>query len=231
MRLLALITPLLLLTSIAVADDHEHTFSLPELPYAVDALTPVIDQQTMEIHHGRHHQGYINNLNGLIAEHEALQGLSLHEILAKVSTFPDGVRNNAGGTYNHNLFWQVMAPVDEGGEPSSQLLAQIEEDFGSLEAMKKAFAEAGASRFGSGWAWLIWTKEGKLAVTSTANQDNPLMDVVPEAEQGQPILANDVWEHAYYLNYQNRRGDYLSAWWQVVNWNEVNRRFADASAD
>lgn len=201
-------------------------FTQAPLPYAADALEPVIDAKTMDIHYGRHHLAYINNLNAQAESTPELAKLSLEQMMQQMSTFNAAVRNNGGGHYNHQLFWALMAPVGKGGEPSAALKTAIERDFGSLDAMKTAFNQAAATRFGSGWAWLIVNKDGKLQVTSTANQDNPLMDVVEE--QGQPILALDVWEHAYYLNYQNRRGDYSQAWWQLVNWQKVNELFAAA---
>jgi len=202
-------------------------FAQAPLPYATDALEPAIDAKTMEIHYGRHHLAYINNLNAQTETTPELAKLSLEQMMQQMSKFNAAVRNNGGGHYNHQLFWELMAPVGKGGEPSAVLKAAIERDFGSLDAMKTAFNQAAATRFGSGWAWLIVNKDGKLQVTSTANQDNPLMDVVEE--QGQPILALDVWEHAYYLNYQNRRGDYSQAWWQLVNWQKVNELFTAAS--
>lgn len=202
-------------------------FTQAPLPYAADALEPVIDAKTMDIHYGRHHLAYINNLNAQTETTPELAKLSLEQMMQQMSKFNAAVRNNGGGHYNHQLFWELMAPVGKGGEPSAVLKAAIERDFGSLDAMKTAFNQAAATRFGSGWAWLIVNKDGKLQVTSTANQDNPLMDVVEE--QGQPILALDVWEHAYYLNYQNRRGDYSQAWWQLVNWQKVNELFTAAS--
>lgn len=201
-------------------------FTLAPLPYAHDALAPVIDAETMRIHHGRHHQAYVNALNGAVASTPALQGKSLEAILSEVSRHPAVVRNNAGGHYNHTLFWTLMAAPGQGGAPSPKLLAQIDKDFGSLDAFKKAFETAGLQRFGSGWAWLIWS-EGKLRVVSTPNQDNPLMDDAPV--KGAPILANDVWEHAYYLKHQNNRGAYLSGWWEVVNWNKANALFDTAA--
>lgn len=201
-------------------------FTQAPLPYAADALEPVIDAKTMDIHYGRHHLAYINNLNAQAESTPELAKLSLEQMMQQMSKFNAAVRNNGGGHYNHQLFWALMAPVGKGGEPSAALKTAIERDFGSLDAMKTAFNQAAATRFGSGWAWLIVNKDGKLQVTSTANQDNPLMDVVEE--QGQPILALDVWEHAYYLNYQNRRGDYSQAWWQLVNWQKVNELFAAA---
>ena len=196
-------------------------FSLAPLPYAYEALEPVIDAQTMRIHHGRHHQGYVNNLNAAVKANPALQGKSLEAILAEVQNHPPAVRNNGGGHYNHALFWNLMAPPGTGGEPSAALADRIRKDFGSMEAFKEAFQAAGAQRFGSGWAWLVWTGD-KLVVTSTPNQDNPLMGDAP-------VIANDVWEHAYYLKHQNNRGAYLSGWWTVLNWNEANRLFDAAT--
>ena len=202
------------------------SFSLAPLPYPHDALAPVIDEQTMRIHHGRHHQAYVDNLHKAVAAAPALAGLSLEALMAQISKTGDAVRNNGGGHWNHTFFWQSMTRPGQGGSPSPALLAAINRDFGSLDQFKTAFKTAGLGRFGSGWAWLIVTTDGKLKITSTPNQDNPLMDIV--ADRGQPILGNDVWEHAYYLQYQNRRGDYLDAWWQVVDWNVISRRYADA---
>jgi len=209
-------------TAVAVAQP----FTLDPLPYASDALEPYIDKMTMEIHHGLHHGGQVNGLNAQVQNFPQLEGMSIEDIMAQVSSFNMAVRNNGGGHYNHDLFWKVMAPPGTGGEPSQALTTAIDRDFGSLENMKAEFNRAGATRFGSGWAWLIVTADKKLAVTSTPNQDNPLMDVVET--RGTPILGLDVWEHAYYLSYQNRRGAYLNFWWNVVNWNEVNRRFDEA---
>lgn len=196
-------------------------FELPDLPYAFDALEPHIDARTMEIHHDRHHAGYTNNLNNAIAGTD-LEGKSIEEILANVSS-NTAVRNNGGGYYNHNLFWTVMSP-NGGGTPSGDLASAIDDRFGSFAALKDEFSKAAATRFGSGWAWLIVDGAGHLAVTSTPNQDNPLMDVAEV--KGKPILGLDVWEHAYYLNYQNKRPDYISAFWNVVNWSEVAARYA-----
>lgn len=201
-------------------------FSLAPLPYAFEALEPAIDAQTMRIHHGRHHQAYVNNLNAAVKATPALQGKSLEAIMAEVQNHPPAVRNNGGGHYNHMLFWSLMAPPGQGGEPSAALAARIQKDFGSMQAFKDAFQAAGAQRFGSGWAWLVWTGD-KLIVTSTPNQDNPLMGDAPV--KGVPIIANDVWEHAYYLKYQSNRGSYLTNWWSVLNWNEANRLFAAAT--
>ena len=202
-------------------------FELPKLPYAFDALEPHIDARTMEIHHGKHHAGYTKKLNAAI-EGTDLEKKSIKEILANVSQHSGAVRNNGGGYYNHSLFWAVMSP-DGGGEPSSQMNIHkaIERDFGSFDNFKDAFSKAAATRFGSGWAWLCVDSDDKLFVTSTPNQDNPLMDVVEK--QGTPILGLDVWEHAYYLNYQNRRPDYISAFFNVINWKEVTQRYNDAN--
>ncbi len=199
-------------------------FELPQLPYAHAALEPHIDTRTMEIHHGKHHAGYTNNLNNAIAGTD-LEGKNIEDILANISQHGGAVRNNGGGFYNHDLFWKVMSP-NGGGAPSGELGEAINSAFGSLDAFKDAFSKAAATRFGSGWAWLIVNAAGKLEVCSTANQDNPLMDIAEV--KGTPILGIDVWEHAYYLNYQNRRPDYISAFFNVVNWEEVATRFAAA---
>jgi superoxide dismutase, Fe-Mn family len=199
-------------------------FELPALPYSSEALAPHIDQTTMEIHHGKHHAAYVNNLNGAIAG-TAHEGKSLEELMANISQLPAAVRNNGGGHYNHSLFWTIMGP-NGGGEPSGALAEDITSTFGSFASFKEEFAKAAATRFGSGWAWLC-VENGKLKICSTPNQDNPLMDVVTDCN-GTPILGLDVWEHAYYLNYQNRRPDYISAFWNVVNWDEVSRRYAAA---
>ncbi|MEY3544927.1 MAG: hypothetical protein RLZZ247_1084 [Cyanobacteriota bacterium] len=204
-------------------------FTLPPLLYPPDALQPAIDATTMTIHHDRHHGAYVANLNGQIKGNPELAKLSLEALQGQISRFPVAVRNNGGGHWNHSQFWAVMAPAGEGGEPSAELLAAIEASFGSFKAMQTQFSQAAASRFGSGWAWLIRKPDGALAITSTANQDNPLMDLA-EIERGTPLIGLDVWEHAYYLNYQNRRPDYITAWWDLVNWNEVNRRFSTAAA-
>ena len=194
-------------------------FELPQLPYAYDALEPHIDAQTMEIHHSKHHNAYTTNLNAAIAGTD-LEGKSIEEILLACKDKP-AVRNNGGGFWNHNLFWECMAP-NKGGLPTGELAEAINSVFGSFEAFKEEFSKAAATRFGSGWAWLCVTN-GKLEVCSTPNQDNPLMG---EGCNGTPILALDVWEHAYYLNYQNRRPDYIEAFFSVINWTEVARRFA-----
>ncbi|TAG04744.1 MAG: superoxide dismutase [Betaproteobacteria bacterium] len=200
-------------------------FKQAPLPYSFDALEPVIDKQTMELHWGRHHKAQYDALNAIAAQNPDVAKMTIEQLHANMSKFPAGVRNNAGGVWNHDFFWQVMAPADKRGSPSTALLQRIVADFGSVDAMKTQFNAGGATRFGSGWVWLI-VKDKKLMVTSTPNQDNPLMDVVEV--RGTPILGNDVWEHAYYLKYNNRRGEYLTNWWQVVNWNEANRRFDEA---
>ena len=203
-------------------------FELPPLPYATNALEPAIDATTMTIHHDRHHAAYVANLNAQIAANPELKTIGLEALQTQISRYPIAVRNNGGGHWNHSQFWSVMAPQGQGGQPSQALLAAINGGFGSMEAMQRQFNQAAAARFGSGWAWLMRRPDGSLAITSTANQDNPLMDI-PGIEQGTPLLGLDVWEHAYYLKYQNRRPDYIAAWWPLVNWNEVNRRFAAAS--
>ena len=199
-------------------------FELPALPYATDALEPHIDKTTMEIHHGKHHQAYVTNLNkALEGKPEANQ--SIIEIIKNISKFPAAVRNNGGGHYNHSLFWEVLGH-NKGGEPTGELAAAITSAFGSFADFKTKFAEAGATRFGSGWAWLSVGADGKLVVSSTPNQDNPLMDIAEV--KGTPILGMDVWEHAYYLKYQNKRPDYIAAFWNVVNWDAVADRFKKA---
>jgi Fe-Mn family superoxide dismutase len=220
--MLAFLTALLL--SLATAAPVWADFVLPPLPYAVDALEPAIDATTMTIHHDRHHGAYVANLNAQIKANPALKTLNLEALQGQISHFPLAVRNNGGGHWNHSQFWAAMAPPGQGGAPSEPLLAAINSSFGSLGAMQEQFNQAAAARFGSGWAWLIRSADGRLALSSTANQDNPLMDL-PEIERGTPLLGLDVWEHAYYLQYQNRRPDYIKSWWSVVNWNEVNRRF------
>ena len=201
-------------------------FTLPPLPYAYDALEPAIDKETMTFHHDKHHQAYVDKLNEAVNADSALQGKSLEELFASISKAPKAVRNNGGGHWNHSLFWELLAPVGETGEPSAELAAAIDRDLGGMDKFKEAFNAAGAGQFGSGWAWLI-VQDGKLKVTSTPNQDNPLMDVADE--KGAVVLAADVWEHAYYLKYQNRRPDYLKAFWTVVNWNKANELFAAAT--
>ena len=200
-------------------------FTLPPLPYPTNALEPTIDQQTMEIHHGKHHNAYVTNLNNAIAGKADLEALSIEDLCKNISKLPADVqgtiRNNGGGHFNHTLFWNIMGQ-NAGGAPTGALGEAITATFGSFDAFKEAFGKAGITRFGSGWAWLI-VKDGKLAITSTPNQDNPLMD-----GSGTPILGLDVWEHAYYLKYQNKRPDYIGAWWNVVNWTEVAARYTAA---
>ncbi|SFV32722.1 superoxide dismutase [Thermoflavifilum thermophilum] len=198
-------------------------FTLPSLPYAFDALEPHIDKTTMEIHHGKHHGGYVTNLNNAIAGTDA-ENKTIEEILKQVSKYPVAVRNNGGGHYNHSLFWTILSPQG-GGQPSGKLAEAINSTFGSFDKFKEEFNKAALGRFGSGWAWLI-VQNGKLVITSTPNQDNPLMDVAEQ--QGTPIFGLDVWEHAYYLKYQNRRADYVNAFWNIVNWPEVEKRYEAA---
>jgi len=197
--------------------------SLPDLPYGFDALEPHIDEETMRIHHGKHHQTYVNNLNDALKGHDELASMSVDDLMRNIDRVPDGirtkVRNNGGGHSNHSLFWEIMSP-DGGGEPGDRLGDAIRSTFGDFASFREKVVEAGKGRFGSGWAWLVVGSGGELEVTDTANQDSPLMN-------GQtPILGVDVWEHAYYLKYQNRRPDYLEAWWNVVNWEEVGRRYS-----
>lgn len=201
------------------------SFTLPELPYAVDALSPQIDSKTMEIHHGKHHAAYVNNLNAAIkgTEHESK---SIEVLIGEISKHTAAVRNNGGGHFNHSLFWTILGPAADKTSPSKELESAIKDAFGSMDAFKEEFSKAAATRFGSGWAWLSVDKSGKLVVSSTPNQDNPLMDVAEV--KGTPILGIDVWEHAYYLNYQNRRPDYITAFFEIINWNEVSKRFAAA---
>ena len=198
------------------------SFTLPQLPYGFDALEPNIDARTMEIHYEKHHQGYTNNLNGAI-EGTNLEGKSIEAILKNLDMNNAAVRNNGGGFYNHSLFWKVMSP-NGGGKPTGEIANAINDSFGSFEAFKDSFSTAAKTRFGSGWAWLCVHKGGKLEVCSTPNQDNPLMPGV--GCTGTPILGLDVWEHAYYLNYQNRRPDYVNAFFNVINWDEVSARYA-----
>ena len=207
-------------------------FTLPALPYAENALEPAIDAKTMNIHHTKHHAAYIAKLNGALEGHADLQAHSIDDLCRNIGTLPEAVRgavrNNGGGHFNHSLFWTILAPAGQGGEPSPELAAAIDTAFGSMDGMKEKFAAAGATRFGSGWAWL-GAKDGGVCISSTPNQDNPLMTGLVDCDCT-PLLGLDVWEHAYYLHYQNRRPDYIKAFWSVVNWNEVSRRFADATA-
>lgn len=198
-------------------------YELPPLPYDYKALEPYIDEETMHLHHDKHHQAYVNNLNAALQGQSQFENMSIDELIRSLNSVPDNirtaVRNNGGGHINHSMFWQIMKPSG-GGEPTGDLASAISSTFGSFDQFKAAFNDAGAKRFGSGWAWLVIGADGKLAVTSTANQDSPLID-------GQyPVMGNDVWEHAYYLKYQNRRPEYLAAWWNVVNWDEISKRFA-----
>jgi superoxide dismutase, Fe-Mn family len=203
---------------------------LPELAYAFDALEPHVDARTMEIHHDKHHAAYVNNLNAALEKHPDLADQPLEAVLADLSAVPEAiraaVRNNGGGHFNHSLFWQWLAP-DAGGAPQGALAAAIDAELGGLDAFKDAFAKAAATRFGSGWAWLVVKADGKLAVGSTPNQDNPLMQGVCDLV-GTPVLGLDVWEHAYYLHYQNRRPDYIAAWWNLVNWTKAGELYAAA---
>jgi Fe-Mn family superoxide dismutase len=200
--------------------------SLPDLPYAYDALEPVIDARTMEIHHTKHHNTYVTGINTALEGHDDLAAKGIEDLISDLDAVPEdirtAVRNHGGGHANHSLFWQIMAPEADRGAPSTEFLAACTATFGSYETAHEAFVKAATTRFGSGWAWVV-VKDGKLAITSTANQDNPLM-----TGDGTPIIGLDVWEHAYYLNYQNRRPDYIQAWSSIVNWNEVNLRFAAA---
>ncbi len=204
-------------------------YELPDLPYGIDALEPHIDARTMEIHHDKHHNAYVTNVNNALAGHDDLAAKSIEDLIADLGSVPEdirgAVRNNGGGHANHSLFWQILGAGSEG--PTGELAAAIDSAFGSLDAFKEAFAKAGATRFGSGWAWLGVKADGSLCVCSTPNQDSPLMKGVVDCECT-PILGMDVWEHAYYLNYQNRRPDYIAAFWNVVNWEKVAENFAAA---
>ncbi|MFV8836033.1 superoxide dismutase [Aquisalimonas sp.] len=205
-------------------------YDLPDLPYAHNALEPHIDAKTMEIHHGKHHNTYVTKLNAAVESHPDLASKPVNELIKRIKDLPADiqtpVRNNGGGHANHTMFWQMMSP-NGGGEPSGELADAIKGAFGSLDAFKEEFGNAAVGRFGSGWAWLVLDGSGKLRVTSTPNQDSPLMEDIAEVP-GTPLLGLDVWEHAYYLNYQNRRPDYISAFWNVVNWDDVAKRFAAA---
>jgi superoxide dismutase, Fe-Mn family len=208
-----------------ISSNAGEPFVLNKLPYSYDALEPYIDAKTMEIHYSRHHAGYVNNLNQAVKGTNA-ENLSLEEMMKHISDFSVAVRNNGGGHYNHTLFWSVLTPKETS--PSESLIYAINRDFGSMDKMKEEINQAAASRFGSGWAWLYVDPDGFLMVSSTPNQDNPLMDIVEK--QGIPILGIDVWEHAYYLKYQNKRADYLQSVWHVMNWDEVSRRYKEAIA-
>jgi len=222
----AAVLSMALFAGAAGAADTSAAFTLPPLPYAANALEPAIDAQTMTLHHDKHHQAYVDNLNGKVKDFPALQGAKIEAVMAQVSKYDAAVRNNGGGHYNHSLFWTIMAPVDKGGKPGPALQKRIAQDFKSQDEMVKQFSEMAGKNFGSGWTWLIVKPDGKLAITNTPNQDNPLMDVVQE--KGTPILALDTWEHAYYLKYQNKRPEYVKAFWSVVNWNEVTKRYDQA---
>ncbi len=199
-------------------------FTVPPLPYAYDALEPSIDKETMQIHHDKHHDAYVKELNKQVEATPALKGLTVEEICKNVSKYKTVVKNNAGGHYNHSLFWTILSP--QGGAPAGALLEDLNTTFGSMESFKSKFSDSAKTRFGSGWAWLIVDPQGKLKICSTPNQDNPLMDIAKE--KGMPILGLDVWEHAYYLKYQNKRIDYITAFWNVVNWPEVTKRYEEA---
>lgn len=199
-------------------------FELPALPYAFDALEPHIDTLTMQIHHGKHHNAYVTNLNAAIAGTEN-EGKSLEELLANISKLPAAVRNNGGGHWNHSLFWTILSP-NGGGSPTGAIADAINAAFGSYDKFKEEFTKAAATRFGSGWAWLCVKKDKSLCICSSPNQDNPLMDI--SECPGTPVLGLDVWEHAYYLHYQNRRPDYIASFYNIINWDEVNRRYAEA---
>jgi superoxide dismutase len=208
---------MLLIISKTVAQDR---FTLPALPYSFNALEPYIDAQTMQIHHDKHHQAYVTNLNKALSGNDSVT--SIEDLLKNISKYPEVVRNNAGGHFNHSLFWTILAPT-QNTQPSERLKSAIIKQFGSLDSLKILINDAASKRFGSGWAWLSVDNDKKLFVSSTPNQDNPLMDVVDK--RGAPILGIDVWEHAYYLKYQNKRGDYLAAIWNVINWNEISQRY------
>jgi Fe-Mn family superoxide dismutase len=209
----------------ATAAELPGTYQLPALPYAYSALEPYIDAETMQFHHDKHHAAYVRNLNAAVEQHPELKVLSAEDLVRQINSIPEDirttVRNNGGGHVNHTMFWESMSP-NGGGNPTGTLEAAIRQTFGSFEEFKTAFNEAGAKRFGSGWAWLVMQSDGTLAITSTGNQDSPLMEGLS------PILGNDVWEHAYYLKYRNRRDEYLNAWWNVVNWEAVNQRYEQA---
>jgi superoxide dismutase, Fe-Mn family len=208
---------------------QEAAFTLPELDYEYDALAPVIDAQTMELHHSKHHQTFVDNLNKAVDAGDIAEGATVQELVATASEQPMAVRNSAGGHWNHTFFWEIIGPVEESGEPSEELAAAIDAAYGSMDEFKTAFEAAGAARFGSGWVWLIVNDANALEITSTPNQDNPLMDLAEV--QGTPVIGNDVWEHAYYLTYNNRRAEYLSSWWDVVDWEDVSAKYAEALAE
>jgi superoxide dismutase, Fe-Mn family len=215
---------MVLILTVGMVKAEEEVYVFEPLPYAFDALEPHLDARTMEIHYSRHHRGYFNKMLKALKGTE-LYGQPLEILFARISELPVALRNNAGGNWNHAMFWKVMSP-DGGGKPTGDLARSIDADFGSFEAFKQQFSQAAATRFGSGWVWLCVASDGSLFITTTANQDNPLMDVV--STRGTPILCLDVWEHAYYLKYQNKRGSYVDAFWNVINWPEVARRYSAA---
>jgi Fe-Mn family superoxide dismutase len=226
-----IVTSLLLLTPVLASAEKSAgftPFTLPPLPYRVDALAPVIDAETMTLHHDKHHRGYVDKLNAEVEKNPALHGKSLEEILAEISKAGPVARNQAGGHWNHRFFWQEMLPEKAAAatRPSASLEEAIRQKFGTMDRFKEAFQAAGEKQFGSGWVWLIVNAQGALEITTTANQDNPLMDVAPV--KGMPILGNDLWEHAYYLSYRNRRADYLKSWWRLVDWAGVSKRYEEA---
>ena len=210
----------------ASSGKSEKVFSLPALPYENTALDPVIDAQTMDLHLGKHHKAYVDNLNKEVAKDKNLHGKTLEEIVGNISKYSTATRNNGGGHWNHSFFWEIMTPAKT--TPSEEFAQAIKKSFGSMDEFKKQFEEAGTKQFGSGWVWLIVNEKGQLEITATPNQDNPLMDIAPV--KGTPVLGNDVWEHAYYLRYQNKRADYLKSWWDVVNWTKVSEHYARAMA-
>lgn len=218
---------IIILTTFISATVLANPFNLAPLTYSTDALEPAIDKETMELHYGKHHKAYVDNLNKALVGQPALQNKTLEQLLANVGNAPAAIRDNAGGHWNHTFFWKSMAPVKRAGPISPELKAALDKHFGSVDVFKTQFRDAGVSRFGSGWVWLVVTNDGQLVITSTANQDNPLMDIAEV--RGIPILGNDLWEHAYYLQYNNRRADYLDAWWQVVDWTVVSQRYAEAT--
>ncbi len=223
-------SPLFFATARGADEPAPAGFTLPKLPYAADALEPSIDAETMTIHHDKHHATYVKNLNAALEGLTDLQGLTVEELIRNLDQVPEdkrtAVRNNGGGHVNHTMFWEIMGP-DGGGEPTGAFAEALTESFGDFAAMQDAVNKAGVGRFGSGWAWVVFGEDGKLAVTSTPNQDNPIMAGIADVP-GTPVLGVDVWEHAYYLKYQNKRADYLTAWWNTVNWDAVNTRYEQA---
>ncbi len=222
----AFATLLFILPAHTASAQNTSPFELPKLAYGYQSLAPAIDAKTMETHHSKHHKTYVDNLNSAVRGTPELVGKSLEDIVSNVSKYNDFVRNNAGGHWNHSFFWTLMTPRQQTANPPENLRKAIEANYQSVENFKKAFQEAGAAQFGSGWVWLIVNSKGQLEITTTSNQDNPLMDDVKQ--QGIPVLGNDVWEHAYYLTYQNKRADYLEKWWSVVNWDVVGANYDSA---